>query len=77
MDVCGQRRMGKRSLPPGDRYFGCRHCCELTYTSCQDRDKRVSFLRRNPQALLALLEDAGKGLPTSRLILGLQAARWR
>jgi hypothetical protein len=30
------RRVGKLYLPPGSRYFGCRHCHDLTYTSCQD-----------------------------------------
>lgn len=24
-----------RRVPPGARYFGCRHCHELTYQSCQ------------------------------------------
>jgi hypothetical protein len=32
---CG-RRVGKLYLPPGARYFGCRHCHDLTYTSCQE-----------------------------------------
>jgi len=31
---CG-RRVGKLYLPAQDRYFGCRHCHRLTYTSCQ------------------------------------------
>lgn len=31
---CG-RRVGKLYLPPGGRYFGCRHCYDLTYASCQ------------------------------------------
>jgi hypothetical protein len=35
---CG-RRMGKLYLPPGGRYFGCRHCYDLTYTSCQESHK--------------------------------------
>jgi hypothetical protein len=30
------RRVGKLYLPPGARYFGCRHCHDLTYTSCQE-----------------------------------------
>jgi hypothetical protein len=67
------RRVGKLYLLPGGRYFGCRHCYDLTYTSCQESDKRVSFLRRHPEALMALLEGAGKDLPTSRLLLGLKA----
>lgn len=32
---CG-RRVRKLYLPPGGRYFGCRHCYRLTYTSCQE-----------------------------------------
>ena len=32
---CG-RRVGKLHLPPRGRYFGCRHCHHLTYTSCQE-----------------------------------------
>jgi hypothetical protein len=33
------RRVGKLYLPPGSRYFGCRHCYALTYTSCQESRK--------------------------------------
>ena len=36
--ACG-RRVGKLYLPPGRRYFGCRHCYDLTYTSCQESHK--------------------------------------
>ena len=35
---CG-RRVGKLYLPPGGRYFGCRHCYDLTYESCQESHK--------------------------------------
>ncbi len=28
------KRVGKLCLPSGARYFGCRHCYDLTYTSC-------------------------------------------
>jgi hypothetical protein len=31
-----ERRVGKLYLPPGARYYGCRHCYDLTYTSCQE-----------------------------------------
>jgi hypothetical protein len=34
------RRVGKLYLPPGGRYFCCRHCHMLTYKSCQERNKR-------------------------------------
>ena len=30
------RRVGKLYLPTPARYFGCRHCHDLTYTSCQE-----------------------------------------
>lgn len=30
------RRVGKVYLPPGAKYFGCRHCHNLTYRSCQE-----------------------------------------
>jgi len=32
---CG-RRVGALYLPPGGRYFGCRHCYELTYEAAQE-----------------------------------------
>ena len=32
--TCG-RRVGKLYLPPGGRYFGCRHCYDLSYESSQ------------------------------------------
>lgn len=35
---CG-RRVAKLYLPPGGRYFGCRHCYDLTYTSAQEAHK--------------------------------------
>ncbi len=33
------RRVGKLYLPPPARYFGCRDCHDLTYTSCQESHK--------------------------------------
>jgi hypothetical protein len=36
--ACG-RRVGKLYLPPGNRYFGCRQCYDLTYRSCQESRK--------------------------------------
>lgn len=47
---CG-RRVGKLYLPPHGRYFGCRHCYDLTYTSCQDSHKFDSFYRMTAQSL--------------------------
>lgn len=39
---CNQR-VGKLYLPPGGKYFGCRHCYDLTYTSCQEAHYYDSF----------------------------------
>ena len=33
------RRVTKLHSPPGGKYFGCRECYDLTYTSCQDSHK--------------------------------------
>jgi hypothetical protein len=66
------RRVAKLYLPPSSRYFGCRYCQDLTYTSAQEHDKRVDTLRRNPEALLALMDDP-KALGTSQLLLALKA----
>jgi hypothetical protein len=41
---CG-RRVGKLYLSPHCRYFGCRHCHELTYTSCQESRKYDGLFR--------------------------------
>ncbi len=65
---CG-RRVGKLYLPPASRYFGCRTCHDLTYTSAQTHDKRRDFFRRVPhmmalkalEARLQKLKDAERG----------------
>jgi hypothetical protein len=67
-----ERRVGKLYLPPGGRYFGCRHCYALTYHSAQTHDGRVSRLRRNPELLAAILEDP-KGASVRDLILAMKA----
>jgi hypothetical protein len=72
---CG-RRVGKLYVPPGSRYFGCRRCHDLTYTSVQEHDKRVDALRRNPEALDRLLCNL-EGVSTRDLILALKATRRR
>lgn len=41
---CG-RRAGKLYLPPGARYYGCRHCYRLTYTSCNESRKYDGLYR--------------------------------
>jgi hypothetical protein len=42
---CG-RRVGKLYLPTGSRYFGCRHCHDLTYTSCQESHRYDKLFHR-------------------------------
>ena len=42
---CG-RRVRKLYRPPGERFFGCRACFELTYLSSQTHDPRLSALVR-------------------------------
>jgi hypothetical protein len=42
--ACG-RRVAKLYLPPGCRFFGCRHCYHLTYTSCQESHKHDGVYR--------------------------------
>jgi hypothetical protein len=39
MDGKRWSRVGKLYLPPDGLYFGCRHCYELTYRSCQESHK--------------------------------------
>lgn len=42
---CNQR-IGKLYLPPGGKYFGCRYCYNLTYSSCQESHKYDSFYKQ-------------------------------
>jgi hypothetical protein len=55
---CG-RRVGKLYLAPGGRYYGCRHCNNLTYTSCQES--------RRPSGIDHLL-DCESGMSYSDLL---------
>ena len=50
LSVDGQsfgRRVSKLFLPPEQRYFGCRHCYNLTYRKAQQHDKTAEKFRRN------------------------------
>jgi hypothetical protein len=66
--------VGKLYLPKGGRYYGCRDCCRLTYTSCQEHDKRVDVFLRNREALDAILDNP-QAAPDGSLILALKADR--
>ena len=72
--ACG-RRVGKLYLPPAGRYFGCRHCYDLTYESVQKHDARVDALRRNPELIARILDDATQNPLGPQLLLALKALR--
>ena len=57
---CG-RRVGKLYLPPGGRYFLCRHCYGLSYKSRQTWNKQAAFYRKHPELALAALRDRRAG----------------
>jgi hypothetical protein len=48
--VCN-RRVGQLHLPPGARYFGCRHCHDLTYQSCQTAHQAERLFARFDRGL--------------------------
>jgi hypothetical protein len=52
------RRVLKLYLRDG-KYFGCRHCCNLTYASAQEHDQRVDDLIRDPRRFLGPLNSFG------------------
>lgn len=63
------KRVAKLYLPPSGRYFGCRHCYDLSYRSSQESDKRVSALRRYSVPVLLQAIKSGDVDP----IIGLKA----
>ncbi|MEW6380820.1 MAG: hypothetical protein AB1611_14600 [bacterium] len=57
-----RRRAGKLYLAPGTRHFRCRNCANLTYRSCQENDKRVNALAKNPESIKEIMDSRGKNL---------------
>ncbi len=53
---CG-RRVAKLYLPPNGEYFGCRHCHDLTYRCQKEHDKRLDWLRSDPNMLVSYLKS--------------------
>jgi len=52
------RRVRKLYLPPGEIYFGCRHCHNLTYRSSQSHNKQVDeLLSLSHEQLLAMVQE--------------------
>jgi hypothetical protein len=49
--ICGNCGGRVAILYGAGKYFACRKCYDLTYRSCQESDKRLSALLRNPAAL--------------------------
>jgi len=71
-----RRRVGKLFLPPGGKYFGCRHCYGLSYRSRQEYDKRVAFYRKHPESIKAFLAKAtltGEVLSPHKILLMVKA----
>ncbi|HLD70031.1 MAG TPA: hypothetical protein VJA17_04620 [Candidatus Omnitrophota bacterium] len=50
------RRVGVLYLASG-KYFGCRHCHNLTYQSSKEHDKRLDAFKKNPELLMAFLDS--------------------
>ena len=66
--VCGNCGGRVAILYGPGKYFACRKCYDLTYRSCQESDKRLSALLRNPAALgNAIRRDPG-GFSSSGLL---------
>jgi hypothetical protein len=71
---CG-RRVGKLYKPPGEVYFACRTCYNLTYRSSKEHNKRLdALLRLSPAAISRLLQSADWNL---RLLAMRAALRMR
>jgi len=54
----------------GEKYFGCRHCYDLTYKSVQEHDKRIDYLVKNPDLLLGNKLDLNS---MKKIIISLKA----
>lgn len=67
--LCG-KRVAKLYLPGRQIYFGCRHCYNLTYRSCQEHDNRVSALMKLPPREL---EKLLKNNDPKTTLLGMKA----
>lgn len=60
----------------GGKYFGCRHCYDLTYTSAQEHDSRVDALLKNRDLFLRASKnpnDLGMNLIALKAMFKLEA----
>ncbi len=70
---CG-RRVGKLYLPPGGKYYGCRHCYDLSYESRNDsRHGRLAHMgrflvldRRREKLMEGMTHWTYRGVPTRK-----------
>ncbi len=63
----------KLYLPQNAKYFCCRECYNLTYTSVQTRDKRVEELLKNPTKLYSIISQPPNLYNPTEYFLGLKA----
>jgi len=57
------RRVGRLYLPPGARYFGCRHCHRLVYRSSQEAhqaERALAVLGVDPEVARLLASRMGR-----------------
>lgn len=66
---CG-RMVGKLYLPGNGKYFGCRHCYNLTYKSCKKHNKRLDWIRKLPYASFKRIMESGN---PKMALLGIKA----
>jgi hypothetical protein len=66
--IACERRV--RKLYRVGRYFGCRHCHDLTYKSRQEHDARVSRLMKDPGQMRAMIDSES----IEAILLGMTAA---
>lgn len=70
---CG-RRVGKLYCPPGGKYYGCRHCYDLSYESRNDSrhgrfahmGRFLTFDRRREKLLEGMTRWTYRGRPTRK-----------
>jgi hypothetical protein len=65
-----RRRLAKLYLPPRCRFFGCRHCHDLTYTSCQKSHQNDTLYRY-------MAREMGWDIATTREAMERLSERWR
>ncbi|MFC1496289.1 hypothetical protein ACFL52_02625 [Candidatus Margulisiibacteriota bacterium] len=67
-NYCG-RRVGVLYL--AGKYFGCRHCYNLTYTSSKEHDNRMAIFKKHPDLIFEALNHKKQkdGLSAAKAVL--------